>query len=300
MKQDQKLEFGIGPLFDAWTKSVTGFWDQMAKMQNGSKEDDGKAQKGHYQKFQRSVEFGSKMFQTVISMMSEPENLEALLKGTDTLPEFVTTISQNLWDSYFDLQKQWVEKASRIGQHTKAYSFDDTDREIFHKIREIYEKEFQKYFHVPQIGLTRFYQERVNKVADKFNLYQNALSELLYMFYVPIEKSFAVMQEKFEQMLEQGEVHDNFKEYYNAWIKVLEGHYMTLLQSPEYTQALDNTLTSLTNYKKVREEMLYDLLKDFPIPTNKEMDELYKEFYLLKKKFRELSKKVAQFEKESK
>jgi len=67
---------------------------------------------------------------------------------------------------------------------------------------------------------------------------------------------------------------------------------MTLLKSPEYTQVMNSTIEALTQYRKAKEEMLYDLLQDIPIPTNKEMDEFYKEFYLLKKKVRELSRKL--------
>jgi len=39
-----------------------------------------------------------------------------------------------------------------------------------------------------------------------------------------------------------------------------------------------------------RHRMLTDMLQSLPLPTNKEMDELYKELYLLKKRVRELEK----------
>jgi hypothetical protein len=41
-----------------------------------------------------------------------------------------------------------------------------------------------------------------------------------------------------------------------------------------------------------RNETLLDFLKLLPIPTNKEMDELYKEFHLLKKRVKELEKQI--------
>ena len=45
-----------------------------------------------------------------------------------------------------------------------------------------------------------------------------------------------------------------------------------------------------------RDEMMYDILKNVPIPTNRDMDDLYKEFYELKKKVRELSRKLEERE----
>ena len=35
-----------------------------------------------------------------------------------------------------------------------------------------------------------------------------------------------------------------------------------------------------------------DMLQNLPIPTNKEMDELYKDLYILKKRVKELERKV--------
>ena len=67
---------------------------------------------------------------------------------------------------------------------------------------------------------------------------------------------------------------------------------MKLLQSPDYTRVMDKTIAALVDYRNARDEMMYDMLKNLPIPTNREMDELYKEFYELKKKVRKLSKKV--------
>lgn len=301
MSQNIKFDTAMGDLFNQWMKSISSMWESFSKKSDSSGAEESKdQQKPHFQKFQKSVEFSNKLLQSLFTIMSEPENLNAFIKGSDTIPEFVMTIFQQLWDGYFELNKQWLEHTARIGQHTKAYNFEGIDQTVFQKIREVYEKEFQKYFNVPQIGLTRYYQERINKLIDKFNIYQTAVSELIYLFYVPIEKSLAVMQEKIDQMVEKGELHDNFKEYYSMWIKILEGHYMKLLQSPEYTQVMDNTIAAVVNYKKIREEVWYDILQQIPVPTFRDMDELYKEFYLLKKKVKDLTKQVEEMSKNNK
>jgi archaellum component FlaC len=43
-----------------------------------------------------------------------------------------------------------------------------------------------------------------------------------------------------------------------------------------------------------KQEFLRDGLQQLPIPTNKDMDDLYKELYLLKKRIKALEKKVEQ------
>ncbi len=283
-------------LFAEWTKSATDFWGNMLKTEGGmfgpfpgATE---KNQAGPTYQAQKTWETGAKIFQSLMSTLNEPENLNAMMRGMDSLPEFVMKMTQQSWDGYLNLQKRWADQAVRMGKHTEAYKFEGIDQNVFKAWNEIYEKEFRKFLNVPQLGLNRFQQERVNRFVDRFNIFQAALSEFLYMFYIPIEKSSVVMQEKVEELAEKGEIHGNFKDYYNMWIRILEGHYMTLLKSPEYTQVMDNTIDALVQYRSAKEELLYDMLADLPVPTNRDMDELYKDFYLLKKKVKALSKKV--------
>jgi len=282
----------MASLFSAWTKSSMDFWGNIAKMQPDMSGASEKARKNPAYKAQKTWESGNKILMSLLSTLSEPENMNTVLKGMDSLPEFMMQMAQQSWDGYLEMQKRWADQATKMGRHTEAYNFEGIDQNVFKTWNEIYEKEFQKFLNVPQLGLNRFHQERITQFTDKFNLFQAALSEFLYMFYIPVEKSSAVMQEKVEELIEKGDIHDNFKDYYNMWIKILEGHYMTLLKSPEYTQVMNKTVEALVQYRKAKDEVMYDVLEKLPIPTNKDMDELYKDFYLLKKKVRELSKKL--------
>jgi hypothetical protein len=292
MEKDNNDPTGTEFLMGDWMNQVMGFWENMAKGGTEAFGSHGMPGKIHQEKTWKNWETGGKMFQAMMAFLGKPETVEGMLKGLDAAPDFLTRLSRQSWEGYFDLQKQWMERAAKVGSETKAYSFEDIDQDTFKSIRELYEKEFRKFLHVPQLGLTRFYQEKFNRLIDRHNLFQTALGELIYMFYVPIEKTTGVMQEKLEEMAEAGEIHDDFKAYYNMWIKILEGHYMTLLKSPEYAQVMDNTIEAFVDYKAVKEDFLCDLLQNLPIPTNRDMDALYKDFHVLKKKFRELSRKV--------
>ena len=86
---------------------------------------------------------------------------------------------------------------------------------------------------------------------------------------------------------------EEFKDYYRRWLKVLEGHYMTLFKSPEYTRTMSHTLNALEDFTLAKQELLAEALEALPIPTHRDMDELYREVYLLKKQVKDLSKKMA-------
>ena len=294
MEENKKREIDPAAWMNAWSKSITDAWRLML----GAPAGDGPetSSKNPVSQAQKLLLSSSKMLHLMLAKMSDPASISATLQGMDTLPEISMNIIKQAVDSYFDMQKKWTEQVSKMGKHTEAYNFEGVDENVFKIWKETYEKEFQKFFNIPSVGLTRFYQERINRLMDETNQFQVALSEFMYLFSVPFEKTAKVMQEKTEEMMEQGDVSDDFKDHYNMYIKILEGHYMTLLKSPEYIRVMSDTINALVKYKQAKEKVLYDMLNPLPIPTNKDMDELYKEFYVLKKRMWEHSKRMDQLE----
>ncbi len=274
--------------FSAWSEmpGMTGF-DTSTTEERASRPD---ATPGATFKAYKTWETAQKVIQSLIESASDPDSLSDSIHGMEAVPELIGTIGQQFWDGFLAMQGKLLERAAKVGQQTQAYSFDDIDPSFFRTFREIYETEIQKLLQAPTLGLTRFYQERYNRFIDKYNIYQASLGELLYMFYLPLEKSAMVMQDKLEELAESGELHDDTKAYYNMWVQILEGHYMNLLKSSEYTQVLSNTIESLVAYKKAREDFLCDVLQSLPVPTYREMDALYKDIYNLKKQVKALTK----------
>jgi class III poly(R)-hydroxyalkanoic acid synthase PhaE subunit len=203
-------------------------------------------------------------------------------------------IARTTWDGYSQLYQMWLKHTGKLGEASKAYNFEDLQPDTFKEWTAFYEKEIQPVLKMPQIGLTRFYQERANDAVDKFAKYQTAIAEFLNVLNAPVEKSLRVMEEKLVELAKEGKLPENFKDYYNMWIKTLEEHTMTLFHSPEYVECLGKTLNAVQDYKVAREKVLIDLLQILPVPTNRDMDALYKEFYVLKKKVKEMAKKLEQ------
>ena len=101
------------------------------------------------------------------------------------------------------------------------------------------------------------------------------------------------MQEKLSELTEAEKLPEDSRAVFQMWIKTLEGHYMTLFQSPEYTRTLNKTLDALASFSAAKKEVLQDAIRhSLPLPTQDEIDELYKEIYVLKKRVRKLEKKL--------
>jgi hypothetical protein len=282
--------------FSEWLSSANEFWGAMGKIWQDSLQpdsassmrdnsDDGGSQKGWEPAF--------RMWRLFASIMADPSFADTFLKGINAMPGLFLKVASTGMTGFLQFYQQWQEKAGRMGKKTKAYSFDHLDREMFAAWKELYEQEIRQFLKIPQFGLFRGYQERFLDGLDEFNIFQSSMAEFIHLLSLPIEKSLNVLQQKLEELEKNGEFPSDPKEVYRLWIKILEGHFMTLFKSKEYGDSLARTLRDMGCFISARDNFLYDLLQSLPIPTNKDMDELYKDLYLLKKKVKELDKKCA-------
>ena len=296
MDDNKKNRIGPETFFSDWMKISMKFWESTASMwadfnttgriKPDSKEDDKTS------RMQRSWESTQKTLKAWSQVVSEPETIEALFEGAGIFPEFFLNIVQTGLNRFVHLQQQWLQRAGKAQESTKSYTFENIDEDMIKAWTMLYETELRKFFNIPQLGLTRFYQEKMIRSVDKFNIFQSNLTEFFRLLSLPMEKSFQILQEKLTELANIGHLPEDSKVYYQMWIKILEGHYMTLFQSSEYTNSLNNTLHSMSEFSEAKKELLQDtLLYMLPVPTQKEMDELYKEIYLLKKRIKELEKR---------
>jgi len=272
-----------------WMKTATDFWGAMAKAwptaETGFDKAAGAESTG---RFQEMLASHMNLWDAAAKAMSEPGAMEAVVKGFQTAPDVSTRFFQTSLYGVVELQKRWTDRLQKIGDTSEPFDFSDLDSEFLNRWTDTYKKELQQFLNIPQLGLTKFYQEKFNKAVDKYNLFQAAQVEFLQLFSVPVEKSFRVMQDKLAKIAEEGALPEDPKFYYQMWIRTLEGHFMTLFQSGEYTETMGRTLDAMNQFLPARQDVLEDMLQTFPIVTYKDMDELYKEIYQLKRRIREL------------
>jgi len=275
-----------------WLKDATDMWLNLAQTMPSGTDSALKTQTAVQNRFTRQLETNLNLLKSFSRMMSEPESASAAANSFSALPEILLKMAGSGFDVAMQIQNHLMEKAGNIGKRTEAYNFDNLDQDVFKALTEIYEKELRQYLKIPPLGLTRFYQERFNELLDKHNLFETTLAEFLSILYLPMEKSFRVLQEKLQEMAEEGHLPSDTKESYGMWLKILEGHYMNLFKSREYTDALHRTLNKLEDFLIAKNDTMRDFLQLMPIVTHRDMDDLYKEFHLLKKRVRELEKKI--------
>jgi hypothetical protein len=144
---------------------------------------------------------------------------------------------------------------------------------------------------LPHLCLDGLPQERVIQATVKFNRFQAAMAEFIHLLFLPVKKSLRAMGAVWANG-EQEKPPEDFKEYYKRWLKILEGHYMTLFQSAEYIRTLTHTLHALEDFTLAKQELQSEAMTALGLPTRREMDDLYREIYLLKKSVKGLVQKI--------
>ncbi len=290
---NEKLEdpFGVAPIIATWMQSMNHYFGGLASQTDADRAASAPGSDSAGQtppKGQAAVAAALKNWQALAGAMATPDSISALLKGSGAMPEVLVKLSQTSMDSLIELQQRMIERLGRLGESTKAYQFQDIDENLNRIWTDIYEKEFRQFFHIPQLGLMRTYQVKANLVADNYNRFQSILSEFLGLLGMPFSRSMQVMQEKLGQMAESGELVEDSKFYYNMWVKILEGHFMTLFQTPEYVDTLTRTINALAEFAAARDAALEDLLGSLPLAKKSDVDEMARDLYELKKRVRKL------------
>ncbi len=274
-----------------WMNMLTDFWGPftngwLAAMQSPDVQQMQKS-KG---RMGESMDATVKMWQAMFKTMGNPESTDHFKTVTQMTPDILSTFTQTCLRTFMTFQNQMGDLIQKAGQSATPYNFDNLDKELINRWSDTYQKELSQYLKIPQIGLGRFYQEKSLQALDKSNIFQAAVSEFLHMLYLPIEKSLQILQQKIADSVDAGDVDENPKTYYNMWIQLLEGRYMELFKKPEFTVTLGSTLEALTDFFMSRQAMINDLLKTLSVPTHEDLDELYKEIHLLKRRIRKTEK----------
>lgn len=298
MTEKQSEDTGAKDMFAQWTQSMNDMWGGVLRLwtpaappsPDTEPAETSATDQARADRIRASVEAALSNWQNFSGTLSDPAALESMLKGAGAMPEVLAHLALTSFRGFTELQQKILDQAGRLGEHIDTQTLTQIDEKFFQTWSEMYEKEFSRFLQIPKLGLVREYQERISQAADTYNRFQGTLNEFLHLLSVPVSRSFAVLQEQVRELADKGELPEDGRVYYDMWIKVLEGHYMTLFQTPAYTDLLGKTLSSLTAFKQARNAVIEDMIEGLPIPTRTEIDSLYQEVYRLKRRLRELEK----------
>jgi hypothetical protein len=297
MTQENSGQTASEPLLAAWINWTMDFWDTMAQMGPGL----GGAGRSRGQVSQETAVSGDpwlaalNLWQAFFSLLTEPGTVTAVFQGIQAPSKIILRMAQAGWGGYFYLHQQWLEGWQGNGSPSGEDGYENLDQNISKACNEIFEQDFRRLLNLPHLCLAGLPQEGVIRATVAFNQFQAAMTEFINLLFLPVKNSLRTMgaawvnggKEKFPE---------DFKEYYKRWLKILEGHYMTLFQSAEYIRTLTHTLHALEDFTLAKQELQSEAMAAMGLPTRREMDDLYREIYLLKKSVKAMARKLDQGE----
>jgi class III poly(R)-hydroxyalkanoic acid synthase PhaE subunit len=171
--------------------------------------------------------------------------------------------------------------------------FQNSHKEILDVWNRLYDQEIRKFFTIPQLGLAREHQEKINRFLDQWNMLQSAMAEFVHFLSIPLEKTQADFQEKLTELAKSNALPTDISGFYRIWLKILEGHYMTLFQSPDYGASLGKTLSAAAAWSRAKKAIVDDLLRQMSLPSSGHLDGVYQDLHELKKRVKSLEKAAA-------
>jgi hypothetical protein len=99
------------------------------------------------------------------------------------------------------------------------------------------------------------------------------------------------MVEKMSAKIQNGENIDSLLKVYQDWMTTGDAVYTDFFKSDEYSKLMTEVSSLQLKLKlDIEKQIETTILKDMPVATRSEMDEVYKNIYDLKKMYRRLEK----------
>lgn len=191
---------------------------------------------------------------------------------------------RNMMEPWMQLDEELVKKVLK--------GDDDAVISFFNEINDKYETTFGKVVKMMHLGINMESANQQQEVVDAYYKMMFSAGKLSAIMTKSNKANVKNLMERYQDMMKEGQKVSTFREFYDLWYhtseKALEDLFATDAFSKAFADFTDTYFLYLTASNKVLEKNLSKL----PIPTNKDMDGLYKTVYDLRKDVHNLKKEM--------
>lgn len=216
---------------------------------------------------------------------------EAPAKGMFTMD---SEIQSKMMQRIIENGNLYVKFMNTVLEATQAaYAGEGSDEKLkeIHEnmsdhLLELYQESVGKYLGVPQFGIPREALQQINSAISAYHRFIGAVGDFLIMFSTPFKKSMDILQQATKDRERTDEGFESAKEVYDFAVKIFDKEYDDWLKSPAGVQSVANMVDNYLEYRKKLSPVKDIWLKSLSIPTKREMEDVYRGIYDLKKKTR--------------
>jgi len=129
-----------------------------------------------------------------------------------------------------------------------------------------------------------------NDIMNRVTAYNIKNAELQYMVYTQGTKVMDKLAENIAKKVQDGTEVTSMLGLYQEWLNISDKVYVSLFESDEYSKQMAEVTAMQNKLRRDINLQLEKMMKDVPVATRSEMDEVYKTIYDLKKQVRQLEK----------
>lgn len=151
----------------------------------------------------------------------------------------------------------------------------------------LYQESIGKYLEAPQLGISREALERFNSAISAYHNFLGETGDFLATFGTPLNKAMDILPQAIKDREQTEGEFNSAGEVYNFTVEILDKAYDDWLKSPEGVESVANVVDKYLDYRKKLNPVKDYWFKSLSIPTQREMTDVYKGIYDLKKKSRQ-------------
>ncbi len=129
-----------------------------------------------------------------------------------------------------------------------------------------------------------------NDISNKIMEYNMKNAELQFMVYNQGAKVMDKLAEHTAHKMKEGKEVTSIIDLYQDWMNISDKVFVSLFESTEYSKLMAEVSALQNKIRKDTDTQTEKMLKDIPVATRSELDEVYKTIYELKKKVHQLEK----------
>jgi len=198
--------------------------------------------------------------------------MEKILKSGDHYMEFMNAVLEAVRATYdgSDSHEELNEIYDKMTQH----------------YLEFYQESVGRFLAVPQFGIPRESLNQIMTAFDSYYRFMGAIGDFLVKFNIPLKDSLEILQKAIKEREGTDDGFKSAKEIYDFAVNILDKRYDGYIKSSEGVQIVVDVVEKYLDYKKKSSAVRDIWFRSLSIPTSREMEDVYRGIYDLKKKTR--------------
>jgi len=226
----------------------------------------------------------NKMMTSFIQNAIPNADIAELFKQPQQLTETCVKFYQNMMRPWMQLDEELVKNVLN-GDADAAIKF-------FTEIGDRYEATFGKVVKMMNLGINMEAANEQQKAMDAYYQMMFSAGKLSAIMMKSNNASVKTLTENYQNMMKEGQKVSTFREFYDLWYNTNEKAMEELFATAEFSKAFADFTDKYFIYLAASNKVVERNLSTLPIPTNKDMEGLYKTVYDLRKDVRDLKREI--------